>query len=98
MTSQGDYRGNASAHPSPPPRFKLRLAKRSVRLTVGVGGDGHALGRRARAVAVDRQHAHRVLRELVEAVHLVAESAHLHTLPTGPEVVSMRVGVRGCRV
>lgn len=50
-----------------------------------MGGDADTLGRRARAIAVDGQHAYRVLRELVESVHLVAESAHLHTLPIDME-------------
>lgn len=54
-------------------------------LTVRVGGDADTLGRRARSIAVDGQHANRVLRELVKSVHLVAESAHLHTLPTDME-------------
>lgn len=54
-------------------------------LTVWVGDDADALGRRARSVAVDGQHTDRVLRELVESVHLIAESAHFHALPIDME-------------
>lgn len=56
-----------------------------VELTVWLGGDAGGLRGGARSVAVDRQNSDRVLCELVESVHLVVQSAHLHTLDTNTE-------------
>lgn len=54
-------------------------------LTIGVGGDASSLRSGARSITVDCQYSNCVLCELIESVHLVVESGHLHTLKTNVE-------------
>lgn len=60
-------------------------------LTIRVGRHGDHLGGGPRSVPVDGQNPNRVLRELVESVHLVVEPAHLHALKnTDPDIKTAR--------
>lgn len=63
-----------------------------VKLTIGVGGDAGSVCGWTGSVAVDCKYANRVLRELIEPIHLVIESVHLHALKqeTQPSVSSPR--------
>lgn len=84
----------------------------ALTLTIRVGGDASGLCGGTGSVAVECQHPNGVLCELVESVHLVGESVHLHTLEqhkqggfssaqfsfidTETSVISMRPGWKHC--
>lgn len=52
----------------------------ALTLTIGEGGDAGSLCGRTGSVAIERQHSNGVLCELMESIHLVGETVHLHTL------------------
>lgn len=67
----------------------------TLRLTIGVGGDADGIGGRTGPVAIERQHSNGVLCELIESIHLVGGTVHLHALEQHRLetcVISMRVG------
>lgn len=68
----------------------------ALTLTIGVGGDAGGLRGRTGPVAIERQHSNGVLCELIESIHLVGGTVHLHALEQQHKletcVISMRVG------
>lgn len=52
----------------------------AVTLTIGVGGDPGGLCGRTGSIAIECQHTNGVFCELIESIHLVGETVHLHTL------------------
>lgn len=58
----------------------MRALASTLTLTVGERADASGLRGGTGSVAVESKHLNGVLHELVESVHLVGESAHLHAL------------------